>query len=573
MKRSIISALTVLTILVLPTATAMALTMPSGRAALTPSTCLNLTRNLTVGSVGPDVLALKNFLKTNNEYGSTYGNVYNSTFDVPTRRAVAAWQVSVGIVPAGGYVGPVTRAALSSATCGGTTTSTDLNVIVDPSSPGSRIVPINNSNGIQGIQLLAFDVIPNVPNLTIKSIEVYSTGSALPILLQLYSNQSNFAVASSTSSTNKFLFSNFNISGLGSSTKVFSLTADYQPGIVNGSFSNVLVSAVTYTKLTGEVKTIYPNIQSATTTFAQSGLSVSNESAITGGCLNVVVSNASSTVKCDMRMSFTLTNGGNSDIFVSKNPQIAIIGSSTPNTASTSLQFINIASSAGDTMNAYDVTSGSSRTFTYSGTMSAPAGGGFETYKIIAINYGASSMVPNSSAITAGLEPLFVSMTIGNPTLPKTADVNGDGKINSADISFMNTFIDIVKGDPDYKVSLDFNNDGKVDSTDAALFRAAYNAATQNGTASSTPAVRGASTQCISLTQALQKGTTDAYSNGEVTLLQQFLQTQGYPFADFGKFGPMTDTALKQWQAKQGISATGITGTLTRAQIETISCK
>ena len=168
---------------------------------------------------------------------------------------------------------------------------------------------------------------------------------------------------------------------------------------------------------------------------------------------------------------------------------------------------------------------------------------------------------------------LAIVQTEINKTTTKTADVNSDGKINSSDIAFMNTFIGTVVGDPDYKVALDFNNDGKVDSTDAALFQAAYNAATQTGTASSTPAVKGASTECAALTQALQKGTTDSYSNGEVTLLQKFLGTQGYPFSDFGTFGPMTDTALKQWQAKQGISATGVTGPLTRAAIETISCK
>jgi len=62
------------------------------------------TRDLTVGSTGADVTALQNMLGVSPATGY-FGSI--------TKAAVVAYQTSKGIAPAAGYVGPLTRAALN----------------------------------------------------------------------------------------------------------------------------------------------------------------------------------------------------------------------------------------------------------------------------------------------------------------------------------------------------------------------------------------------------------------------------------------------------------------------------
>jgi len=64
----------------------------------------NFTRDLTVGSTGADVTALQNMLGVSPATGY-FGSI--------TKAAVVAYQTSKGIAPAAGYVGPLTRAALN----------------------------------------------------------------------------------------------------------------------------------------------------------------------------------------------------------------------------------------------------------------------------------------------------------------------------------------------------------------------------------------------------------------------------------------------------------------------------
>src|SRR3989338_6006244 len=72
------------------------------------------TRDLTVGSTGDDVKALQQFLNSHGAQVSATGagSPGNETnyFGQKTRTALAAYQASVGISPAIGYFGPITRA-------------------------------------------------------------------------------------------------------------------------------------------------------------------------------------------------------------------------------------------------------------------------------------------------------------------------------------------------------------------------------------------------------------------------------------------------------------------------------
>lgn len=80
--------------------------------------------------------------------------------------------------------------------------------------------------------------------------------------------------------------------------------------------------------------------------------------------------------------------------------------------------------------------------------------------------------------------------------------------------------------------------------------------------------------ETIALTFNLRRGSTDAATNGEVSKLQQFLAKDPaiYPEALVtGYFGPLTEAAVKRWQAKNAIETVGVVGPKTRAVIKRVS--
>lgn len=79
---------------------------------------------------------------------------------------------------------------------------------------------------------------------------------------------------------------------------------------------------------------------------------------------------------------------------------------------------------------------------------------------------------------------------------------------------------------------------------------------------------------CLSLeSTGLRYRATDAKTNGEVTLLQDFLEDQGLlKSPSRGFFGSATFTAVKQFQRGSDLTPTGYVGSLTRAKINEISC-
>ncbi len=78
---------------------------------------------------------------------------------------------------------------------------------------------------------------------------------------------------------------------------------------------------------------------------------------------------------------------------------------------------------------------------------------------------------------------------------------------------------------------------------------------------------------CLALQNDLRYRMTDALSGGEVSALQDFLQSEGYLNAGpSGFFGLMTTGAVKKFQSDHGISPTGYVGPLTRAEIKAVAC-
>lgn len=78
---------------------------------------------------------------------------------------------------------------------------------------------------------------------------------------------------------------------------------------------------------------------------------------------------------------------------------------------------------------------------------------------------------------------------------------------------------------------------------------------------------------CVTIPSDLSRGSTDASTDGAVSLLQDFLAAQGYFKVEAtGYFGPITQAAVESFQAANGIPTTGYVGPLTRAAIRSISC-
>jgi len=89
------------------------------------ASCSQFTRDLTLGSTGSDVQALQVILNANGYQVAASGagspGSESTYFGSLTAGALAKWQAAVGVSPAVGYFGPITRAKLaSSGACGST---------------------------------------------------------------------------------------------------------------------------------------------------------------------------------------------------------------------------------------------------------------------------------------------------------------------------------------------------------------------------------------------------------------------------------------------------------------------
>ena len=79
---------------------------------------------------------------------------------------------------------------------------------------------------------------------------------------------------------------------------------------------------------------------------------------------------------------------------------------------------------------------------------------------------------------------------------------------------------------------------------------------------------------CVTLQSSnLRYKARDINTNGEVSTLQDFLQSQGYLNNEpTGYFGLLTVKAVKSFQKSNGISPTGYVGLVTRAKIKEMTC-
>lgn len=125
---------------------AFALTAVSADAAF--------TRDLTLGSTGADVIELQTILETNG-YLTIPAGTSKGYFGMLTKTAVMKWQAAVGISPAAGYFGPISRAKIA---MGGT-----------PSVPGTPSTPSDLSGGDGDFD--EFDVLGNPDSTDVEEDE------------------------------------------------------------------------------------------------------------------------------------------------------------------------------------------------------------------------------------------------------------------------------------------------------------------------------------------------------------------------------------------------------------------
>ncbi|MEK7175617.1 MAG: IPT/TIG domain-containing protein [Patescibacteria group bacterium] len=80
--------------------------------------------------------------------------------------------------------------------------------------------------------------------------------------------------------------------------------------------------------------------------------------------------------------------------------------------------------------------------------------------------------------------------------------------------------------------------------------------------------------ECVNLSNNLRYRSTDAKTNGEVSILQEFLRAEGYlNFNPIGFFGRVTLKAVKKFQSENNLKPTGFVGSFTRAKIKSLSCE
>jgi hypothetical protein len=102
--------------------------LQGGSTPVAGGSCNTFTKNHQMGDTGGEVMWIQQFLNKNGMTVAATGagspGNESSYFGAKTRAAIAKWQASVGITPAAGYWGPITRAKANSMCTPGTGTGT-----------------------------------------------------------------------------------------------------------------------------------------------------------------------------------------------------------------------------------------------------------------------------------------------------------------------------------------------------------------------------------------------------------------------------------------------------------------
>ncbi len=178
-------------------------------------------------------------------------------------------------------------------------------------------------------------------------------------------------------------------------------------------------------------------------------------------------------------------------------------------------------------------------------------------------------------------------MAASSTTTPILGDINEDGVVDINDYNLFQVVLNSRVGDARYIASADLNNDGKIDSADNDIFISIYGGkkVTGPGVTTVSPTSTGGSNvsfggsgsgsvvpngtvlgaSAFRFTRNLRKG----MSGDDVKQLQERLRAEGffsYPTST-GYFGSATFIAVKAYQKAHGLPTTGFVGPLTRAAL------
>jgi hypothetical protein len=175
--------------------------------------------------------------------------------------------------------------------------------------------------------------------------------------------------------------------------------------------TGVVVTDANYGTATYESGTATSNA----TTLTTNALMVSNTSATLGSA----ITNTTATVGYNALYTFTLTNTGNNDLYVSASSSIMVATTTTGTAGSSTLptvQSVSPASMAGDVaapaaLASYIISAGSSRTFTLAGAIRGTTGQTGVNLKVTTIYYGTTptAALAQAANINFGLDNLVTS--------------------------------------------------------------------------------------------------------------------------------------------------------------------
>lgn len=280
-------------------------------------------------------------------------------------------------------------------------------VTVDATSPLQGLVQISTSNQTDNVVLAVYDVKVQNTNGTLRSLTLVPHTNG-PAVTQLFGDikikVNGQTYSASTISSTTVAFTNLSVP----------LTADvYTPitvlGKINQDTSNSLDGAMASTSwaVSGTAggtsnnpvveDSSYSTMAVTSGTFVSSDLTYSASSATLSNLVatlgNAITSQTSQVVTYPVTIGFTIT-AGNSTIYVAAAPSEALATSSTiTGAASSSLTVVttNPSTLSGDASAYYVVPAGSSRTFTYNGTLKSLFGDGTKTFQVTGVYFGTNT--------------------------------------------------------------------------------------------------------------------------------------------------------------------------------------
>jgi hypothetical protein len=333
---------------------------------------------------------------------------------------------SIRTINGRGYTDSLGISNSNSVTLSSTGSTGDIYTRVSPNTPDRRIVTTSVSQVTPDVVLGVFSLKSQNQSATVNSLDFNINNSAAGATSTYFQNVrlkvGGQVYGANSLSAGSDTFTNLSLSLPQDVWTDVTLVADVLANISGVSASSTLVAAGIVGVDTNYNTLTVSNASNGTAndiTLQTSGISVSNMSAsytLTTGGAN------GNTTGAAVTFTFTVTNTGNSDVYISKVPAVALATSTTgstgsPASASSTITYVTASPStyAADTgtapsSGAYVVPAGASRTLTYSGSLDNTNGtAGIRVFKITTINFGTSAGTPTGSSVNFNLDPLTVT--------------------------------------------------------------------------------------------------------------------------------------------------------------------